>query len=108
MFTHFWSDNPEGPWILTADDDNSSVDSVKSFLLNTRYWWLAGADIDGLRKEVMDVFERYEIETIAPAYGSILQGRDLVQRQFSLLNDALISLDKTQSSSEYVVRGVER
>ena len=108
MFTHFWSDKPEGPWILTANDDNSSVESVKSFLLNTRYWWLAGANIDGLRQEVMDVFERYEIETIAPAYGAILQGRDLVERQFSLLNDALLSLDKSQTGSEYVVRGVER
>ena len=65
-------------------------------------------NIDGLRQEVMDVFERYEIETIAPAYGAILQGRDLVERQFSLLNDALLSLDKSQTGSEYVVRGVER
>ena len=108
MFTHIWHDNPEGPWILTAAEDTTNVDQVRSFLLNTRYWWLEGAAIDPLRREVADVFERYDIETIAPGYGCILQGRDLVERQFSVLDDALRSLDKSQSASQYVPRGMER
>src|ERR1700694_3801192 len=44
MFTHVWRDTQTGPWIVTeADNDPTSLAHVRSFLLNTRYWWLEGA-----------------------------------------------------------------
>ncbi len=108
MFTHHWRDNPDGPWIIAGNDDVTTSDWVRSFLLNTRYWWLEGAAIDALRQEVAEVFERYDIETIAPGYGCILQGRDLVQHEFAVLDDVLRSLDKSVASPQYIPRGLER
>src|SRR5271157_6428820 len=43
MFTHVWRARADGPWIVTEDDDTMSAREVRSFLLNTRYWWLEGA-----------------------------------------------------------------
>ncbi len=108
MFTHNWRDNPDGPWLIAGNDDPASAEFVRSFLLNTRYWWLEGAAIDPLRREVADVFERYDIETIAPGYGCILQGRDLVAREFAVLDEVLRSLDNAAAAPLYVHRGMER
>src|SRR6201993_3376523 len=40
MFTHVWRDSTTGPWIVTeADNDATAPRDVRSFMLNTRYWW---------------------------------------------------------------------
>ena len=108
MFTHIWSDKSEGPWLVSSENDTTDVSWVRSFLLNTRYWWLEGAEIDGLRQKVYDVFNRYDIETIAPGYGCILQGKEIVEKQFMILDEALRSLDKSRANTEYVYRRMER
>lgn len=107
MFTHIWQETADGPWILEEDDVTTPA-FVRSFLLNTRYWWLEGARTDGLRKNIADVFERYDIETIAPGYGAILCGRGLVERQFSVLDEVLAGLDRNVIAPQYVALGAER
>src|SRR5436190_2827503 len=70
MFTHVWRDTEKGPWIVTeADNDPTSQRDVRSFLLNTRYWWLEGPPTDATRRAIGDVFDTYDVETIAPGYG---------------------------------------
>src|SRR5208282_4461550 len=70
MFTHLWRDEASGPWIVTeADDDSTSLRDVRSFMLNTRYWWLEGVTTDSMRRGIGDIFDKYDIETIAPGYG---------------------------------------
>ena len=81
---------------------------VRSFLLNTRYWWLEGARTDVIRKGIAEVFERYEIETIAPGYGAILRGRHLVEQQFTVLDEVLAGLDRKVVKPGYVALGLER
>jgi hypothetical protein len=108
MFTHVWRDKPEGPWFVSEADDPSSLQHVRSFLLNTRYWWIEGAGTGPLRKAVNKVFETYDIETIAPGYGAIFRGRDLVEKQFRIFDDVLASLDKSLHTSRYVDRDEER
>ena len=52
MFTHTWRDSATGPWVVTeADDDSTSLRDVRSFMLNTRYWWLEGVktELDAAR-----------------------------------------------------------
>ena len=51
---------------------------------------------------------QYDIETIAPGYGCILQGKEIVEKQFMILDEALRSLDKSRANTEYVYRGMER
>jgi hypothetical protein len=107
-FAHIWQKTPDGPWLI--DDDESVADAalVRSFLLNTRYWWLEGASTDSLRQGLAAVFEDYRIETIAPGYGAILTGRKLVERQFQLLDSVLRDLDKSRVEPGYVPRAMER
>ena len=46
MFTHVWRDRADGPWVVTDDDDTTTARELRSFMLNTRYWWLEGAPTD--------------------------------------------------------------
>jgi hypothetical protein len=109
MFTHTWRDRPEGPWIIEdGDDDPTDFDHVRSFLLNTRYWWLEGVDTGKLRRGIDNILSRHDIETIAPGYGCILRGRKTVAKHIALVDEVLKSLDKSVATSRYVGRDEER
>lgn len=110
MFSHVWHDSEEGPWLLgdNEEDDVTDFAFVRSFLLNTRYWWIEGANLSPVRKAVNDVFERFDIQTIAPGYGTMLRGRKHVERQFEVLDEVLERLDRTNIRPAYVPRGLER
>jgi flavorubredoxin len=109
LFTHLWRDAPSGPWIVTeADNDPTSTSDVRSFMLNTRYWWLEGAPTDSIRRGIAHVFDTYDVETIAPGYGCILRGRNVVARHYQMLDDFLAACDKSRMVSRYVTRDEER
>jgi hypothetical protein len=109
MFTHVWRDSEAGPWIVTeADNDATAPRDVRSFMLNTRYWWLEGAPTDAIRRGIAKVFETYDIETIAPGYGCILSGRRVVERHCRMLDAFLQACDKSVAVSRYVPRDEER
>ena len=108
MFTHVWRASADGPWIVAADDDTTSARELRSFLLNTRYWWLEGAPTGSIRRGIRDVFDKYDIETIAPGYGCILHGRKVVARHVQMLDEILEGLDKSVAVSRYVSRDEER
>jgi len=81
---------------------------MRSFLLNTRYWWLEGAPTDSIRRGIGDVFDKYDIETIAPGYG-LHPARP--QRGGAALPDVdeiLKACDKSVAVSRYVTRDEER
>jgi len=109
MFTHTWRDAATGPWIVTdADADATSLRDVRSFMLNTRYWWLEGVSTDAMRRGIGDIFDKFDIETIAPGYGCILRGRDTVARHYRILDEILKACDKSVAVSRYVLRDEER
>jgi flavorubredoxin len=110
MFSHLWGDREDGPWLLGGNEDDAVTDFafVRSFLLNTRYWWIEGANLAPIRRAVADVYDRFDIETIAPGYGTILSGREHVDQQFAVLDDVLGQLDRTNVAPAYVPRGLER
>lgn len=103
-FTHEWSSLEDGPWLTQIATPQTTAEHVKSFLVNTRYWWLMGGTTGALRKKLADVFEKYDIETIAPGYGRVIQGKALVQQQYQLLDDALRDLDKSKINPHYMNR----
>ena len=103
-FSHEWSDNADGPWATYAADNTTTPDHIRSFLLNTRYWWLQGGDTEALRTKISDVFNRYDIENLAPGYGRVLRGRDLVERQFAMFDEVLRGLDRGLVAPHYVDR----
>ena len=106
LFTHVWRDRAEGPWIVTDHDDTTT--KLRSFMLNTRYWWLEGAPTDSIRRGIADVFDKYDVETIAPGYGCVLRGRKVVARHYQMLDEILKGLDKSVAVSRYVSRDEER
>jgi hypothetical protein len=109
MFTHVWRDTPTGAWIVAeTDSDTTSTRDIRSFMLNTRYWWLEGAPTDSIRRGIGNVFDKYDIETIAPGYGCILRGRNVVARHYRMLDEFLKCCDKSVTMSRYVSRDEER
>jgi hypothetical protein len=109
MFTHVRRDGATGPWIVTeADNDPTSLADVRSFMLNTRYWWLEGAPTDTIRRGIGAVFDKFDVETIAPGYGCILSGRGVVERHYKMLDEFLKACDKSRMVSRYVTRDEER
>jgi flavorubredoxin len=108
MFTHVWRSEPTGPWIVTDETDTATERDVRSFMLNTRYWWLEGAPTDSMRRGIDAIFDKYEIETIATGYGCILHGRKTVLRAYKMLDEILRKLDKSVAVSRYVDRDEER
>jgi flavorubredoxin len=108
LFTHVWRQRADGPWIVTEADDATTPAELRSFMLNTRYWWLEGAPTDSIRRGINAVFETYDIETIAPGYGCILRGRKVVARHFQMLDEFLKACDKSRMVSRYVTRDEER
>jgi hypothetical protein len=109
MWTHTWRDRPDGPWIIQdGDDDPTDFDHVRSFMLNTRYWWLEGVDTGKLRRGIDKILSKHDIETLAPGYGCILRGKKTVEKHMKLLDDVLRSLDKSVAKSRYVDRDEER
>ena len=103
-FSHEWSDSADGPWTISDADCTTTPDHIRSFLLNTRYWWLEGGKTTELRRKLAAIFEKYPIETIAPGYGRILRGRALVERQYKMFDDVLARLDKGVVAPKYVDR----
>jgi hypothetical protein len=108
MFTHVWRARADGPWIVTDADDTTSARELRSFLLNTRYWWLEGAPTASIRRAIADVFAKCDVETIAPGYGCILSGRKVVARHVRMLDEVLAGLDQSVAVSRYVGRDEER
>jgi len=108
MFTHVWRDRENGPWLVTDADDSTTAKDLRSFMLNTRYWWLEGAPTDSIRRGIDAVFDKYDIETIAPGYGCVLRGRKVVARHYRMLDEFLKACDKSVAVSRYVSRDEER
>ena len=109
LFTHVWRATETGPWIVTdADDDTTRPHDLRSFMLNTRYWWIEGAPTDAIRRGIGEVFDKYDVETIAPGYGCVLRGSAVVARHYKMLDDFLKACDKSVAMSRYVTRDEER
>ncbi len=108
LFTHVWRAHAHGPWIVTEANDATSERELRSFMLNTRYWWLEGAPTDAIRRGIDEVFSKHDVETIAPGYGCILSGRKVVARHVRMLDEILKGLDKSVAVSRYVSRDEER
>jgi flavorubredoxin len=108
LFTHVWRDRENGPWVVTEENDTTTGRELRSFMLNTRYWWLEGAPTDSIRRGIDAVFDKYDIETIAPGYGCLLSGRKVVARHYRMLDEFLKACDKSVATSRYVSREEER
>lgn len=88
-FTHALAGRPEDSPVLTAEHDATTPEHVARHLTEGRFWWVADAHTDGLRRWLASVFERFEVETIAPSYGQIISGADLVAHHYEMVDAAM-------------------
>ena len=58
--------------------------------------------------DLADVFNTYDIETIAPGFGAILTGKEMVEWQFSVLDKVLRDADRSKVEPYYVPRSLQR
>lgn len=89
VFGEVWRDTPAGPWHTVAGDPAPSSTHTWDVLVSGRYWWLSGARTTTLREQLANIFERYDVESIAPAFGCVIRGRDRVRAELESLMAAL-------------------
>jgi hypothetical protein len=90
VFTWVWRTHDAGPWVVTEDDeDSTTLETAQHVIYDNRYWWLPGADTTRIRTALADIFERYEIENIAPEHGCVLKGSSVVSRHYQLLDELI-------------------
>jgi flavorubredoxin len=90
-FSHVLATQP-GQRIVTIEDDTTSAEIVHEHLM-TKFDWLSGAETGPLRSYLRETRERWPIEIIAPAYGCMIIGAELVQRHFEMMDAALNELE---------------
>ncbi|MDP2710464.1 MAG: hypothetical protein Q8O56_04535 [Solirubrobacteraceae bacterium] len=89
MFGHAVRTTAAGPWVVDVDDDVTTQADVEWHMLATRYWWLRGARTDELRRGLAEPFERHDVDMIAPAFGCVIRGRELVARHYLMVDEVL-------------------
>jgi hypothetical protein len=57
--------------------------------MTTRYWWLAGARLDGVRRHLAGIFDEFDVVRIAPAFGCVLEGPEVVARHYDMVDRLL-------------------
>jgi hypothetical protein len=85
LFSHVTRPTADGPWVVTAEHDTTTLQDVRDHMLGTRYWWLADADTRGIARALAATFAARDIERIAPGYGCVLEGRDVVARHVEMV-----------------------
>jgi flavorubredoxin len=97
-FSYIVRDAEAGPWRVTEEDDDVTVDHVSEHLVATRYWWMAQSNLDDLRRDLAETFDRYDVEHIAPAFGAVLSGSSVVQRHVQLMDQSMAELGRSSSA----------
>jgi hypothetical protein len=107
-FSHQWQVSRHEDAVIRSPEGVADMAHVRSFLLNTRYWWLEGGKTAELCRKLDAVRRQFAIDRIAPGYGKITEGTAAVDRQFDTLIAALEDLDQANSPCAYVDRELIR
>ncbi len=88
-FTHTWRSSAAGPWTITDPEDSPSIEETRDFMVGARFWWLPGAATAPIGKAMAEIFDRYDVQIIAPGYGCVLRGPEVVAHHHRLVQDVL-------------------
>jgi len=90
-FSHVLAPAP-GVRQVTEESDTTTSEDVLAHL-RAKFRWMEGANTRPLREFVTQVFERFDVEHLAPSIGCVISGRELVLRHRDFVNKALRILD---------------
>jgi flavorubredoxin len=108
MFTHVCRPDAGGKWVVTEADDDTTLETVREHLVGTRYWWLPEAASGEIAAGLAEVFERHRVERIAPGYGCILDGPEVVERHLAMVQEVLAEGPRDAARQAPVGREVVR
>ncbi|MQA91560.1 MAG: hypothetical protein GEU90_15275 [Gemmatimonas sp.] len=87
-FGHTFLEQDRYAPVLTAERDATDYAQVRRHTC-ARYWWLQHAVSPRLATEMTKLYDRYDIERIAPTHGCVLEGAELVRKHQRWLNAVL-------------------
>jgi flavorubredoxin len=86
-FSHALATSPVERIVTAADDRTTQAEVHEHMML--KFDWLEGAETEPLRTFLDEVFRTYDVQTIAPSHGCILEGADVVQRHRAMVDAVL-------------------
>jgi hypothetical protein len=89
MFTHVCRPSADSGWVVTPADDDTTIEAVREHMVGSRYWWLPEAETEEIKAGLAEVFVRHQVERIAPGYGCILDGAEVVERHLAMVQEVL-------------------
>ncbi|WP_424138296.1 hypothetical protein [Roseomonas chloroacetimidivorans] len=85
FFGHTSVASPRDPAVIgSLTEDRTSRESARAHLL-AKFWWLPRARTSAMRNWLAGIFDRFDVEIIAPTHGCILSGRPVVRRHLELM-----------------------
>ena len=87
-FGHNLLEREDDSWIVDASNDTATYEQVRDHMI-AKFDWLAAAHTEVIREQVSEVFATHDVETIAPQFGRLIRGRDVVARHRDLILAAL-------------------
>jgi len=81
--------------VITEENDHTTLEDVERHLL-TKFEWLVGARTEPARAFLDRVFTEFDVQTIAPLLGCILEGRGVVARHRALVDEALMRISERE------------
>lgn len=87
-FGHNLMQSADDSWVVDASNDTTTYEQARDHMI-AKFDWLAEAHTEAIREQVIEVFETHDVETIAPQFGRIIRGREVVARHRDLILDAL-------------------
>jgi hypothetical protein len=108
MFTHVCRARPDSGWVVTADADDTTIEVVREHMVGARYWWLPEAETGEIEAGLAEVFERHRVERIAPGYGCILDGAEVVERHLAMVLEVLAEGPGDAARPAYVESEITR
>lgn len=87
FFGHTSTERPQAV-ISSLNDDRTTLESARQHIM-CRYFWLEYATTRPLIAWLEKVFADHDIENIAPTFGCVLKGREVVGKHYSIVMDIL-------------------
>jgi hypothetical protein len=88
-FSYLWHQTDAGPWTVTSVGPLPDPEDVYDFMVNSRFWWIPGADTETIKRDLAELFASFEVKNIAPRYGCAIRGEKAVSAHHELLQCVL-------------------
>lgn len=87
-FGHVAVPEANGRVLVDDSDDPTTFEMVRDHLF-TKFDWLLGAETAPLREDLAKIFQKYDVERIAPTHGGMIVGKETVARHVAWVDRAL-------------------